>query len=198
MRTSFAPSAGLDRAADVAQVGFLRGNVPSGDRDVLVEQLGDGDVRVRLPSCPREREQTAGLDLRLCLGPAGLPEPDLAAGQRSLPAYTLARRHPLTVTLCNRTCSRGRLHSHRLVGPRTGHKSTGEGIKPRWGGWGSNPRPADYEEAALVGVGAGREPLVFIGAGQPGSIGMPRDRLGQGGRDGCSHSVPLRGPVVGR
>jgi len=46
----------------------------------------------------------------------------------------------------------------------------------RWGGWGSNPRPADYEDTGLAGIGAGRAPSVGIGAGQPGSSRMGRDR----------------------
>jgi hypothetical protein len=79
------PECGLDGAADIAEVGLHRGHVPPGHRNVLVEQSGDGDVRVRLPPCPCEREQLAELDLRLDLGPAGLPEPELAAGQRVLP-----------------------------------------------------------------------------------------------------------------
>jgi tetratricopeptide (TPR) repeat protein len=44
------------------------------------------------------------------------PEPDLTTGQRSLPASTLTRQDPSA------------------------------GVNPRWGGWGSNPRPADYEK----------------------------------------------------
>jgi hypothetical protein len=83
------PQHRLDRAPDVAEVGFRCGHVPPGDRNVLVEQLGHGDVRVGLTSCPREREQPAELDLRLYLGLPGLPEPDLAAGQRVLPGVYL-------------------------------------------------------------------------------------------------------------
>ena len=38
------PERGLDGAADVAEVGLQRGHVPPGDRNVRVEQLGDGDA----------------------------------------------------------------------------------------------------------------------------------------------------------
>jgi len=44
------PERGLDSAADVTEVGFLRGNLPPGDGDVCVEQFGDGDARVGVPS----------------------------------------------------------------------------------------------------------------------------------------------------
>ena len=40
------PERRLDGAADVTEVGFLRGNLPPGDGDVCVEQFGDGDARV--------------------------------------------------------------------------------------------------------------------------------------------------------
>jgi hypothetical protein len=76
---------GLDSAAYVTEVRLLRGDVSPGDRQVLVEQFGDGEVRVRLPPGPRELEHLAELDLRLDLGLAGLPELELAAGQRVLP-----------------------------------------------------------------------------------------------------------------
>ena len=37
------PERGLDGAADIPEVSLLRGDVPSGGEDVLVEQLGDSD-----------------------------------------------------------------------------------------------------------------------------------------------------------
>jgi hypothetical protein len=88
------PERGLDGAADVAEVGLFRGDVSPCDRHVRVEQLGDGDARVGLPSCPRELEQPAELDLRLDLRPASLPEPDLAAGQRVLARVHLGTPRP--------------------------------------------------------------------------------------------------------
>jgi hypothetical protein len=63
------PERGLDGAADIPEVGLLRGDVPSGGEDVLVEQLGDGDVRVRLPPCACELEQ---LDKQLLYVTGGL------------------------------------------------------------------------------------------------------------------------------
>jgi hypothetical protein len=36
-----------------------------------------------------------------------------------------------------------------------------------WGGWGSNPRPADYEEAGPPRVAAGRWSVYRIAPGQP-------------------------------
>ncbi len=88
------PERGLDGAADVAEVGLRRGHVPPGDRYVLVEQLGDGDFRVGLPSRSRELEKPAELDLRLDPGLAGLAEPELAAGQRVLPGVYLGTLGP--------------------------------------------------------------------------------------------------------
>jgi len=79
----------LNRTADVPEVRLARGQVPPGDRHVLVEQLGDGDIRVGLPPGAGELEQPAELDLRFDLGLAGLPEADLAPGQRVLPGVHL-------------------------------------------------------------------------------------------------------------
>jgi hypothetical protein len=86
---------GLDGAADISEVGLLRGNVPPGDRNVLVEQFGDGDVRIRLPSCPRKREELAS---SICASTSvflvflnRISRP--VSG--SLPAYTLTRHDPL-------------------------------------------------------------------------------------------------------
>jgi hypothetical protein len=60
-----------------------------------------------------------------------------------------------------------------------------------WGGWGSNPRPADYEETGPVAIGAGLERSRAIGAGQLGAGRMRRDRPGRGGMGRmfpfCSH-----------
>jgi hypothetical protein len=67
----------------------------AGCRHVLVEQLGHGDGGIGLPPGLRHREQLAELDLRGPLGLACLAEPDLPAGERSVPAYTLARQDPL-------------------------------------------------------------------------------------------------------
>jgi hypothetical protein len=50
-----------------------------------------------------------------------------------------------------------------------------------WGGWGSNPRPADYEETGPAAIGAGREPSLSISAGQLGPSRTGRDRPGRGG-----------------
>jgi hypothetical protein len=83
---------------------------------------------------PRELEQLAQLDLRLDLGLAGLAEAELAAGQRVLPGVHLAGG-----------CIAPPTSVHEWV-----HGPTRVAIKPRWGGWGSNPRPADYESAALT------------------------------------------------
>ena len=61
-----------------------------------------------------------------------------------------------------------------------------------WGEWGSNPRPADYEEPA-------RLPLMLAERLHCPSVLVSRDLAGPGGtgqdgagRDGCSHSVPIR------
>ena len=48
-----------------------------------------------------------------------------------------------------------------------------------WGGWGSNPRPADYEETGPAAVRAGRVPSLSISAGQLGSGRTGRDRPGR-------------------
>jgi hypothetical protein len=68
-------------------------------------------------------EQLAELDLRGPFGLAGLAEPDLAARQRIDPG----------------------VHLHAPG-------SAGESlyVSGRWGGWGSNPRPADYENYGPV------------------------------------------------
>ena len=120
----------------------IRGHVPPGDRDVLVEQLGDGDVRVGLPSCPREREQLAELDLRLDLGLAGLPEPDLAAGQRVLPGVYLGTPRParqLLYVTGRTTRHGGRVHRRTDIGPRTGPRIDREALKPQVGRAGLEP-----------------------------------------------------------
>ena len=57
-----------------------------------------------------------------------------------------------------------------------------------WGGWGSNPRPADYEETGPAAIGASREHAADISAGQPGSSRTGWDRLG---RDGMGRMFPF-------
>jgi len=59
----------VDGPPDVPEVAFPGGHVPPGCRHVLVEQLGHGDIRVRLPPGLGHREQLAELDLR---GPLGV------------------------------------------------------------------------------------------------------------------------------
>jgi hypothetical protein len=74
---------------------LLSGYVPPGCQHVLVEQLGHGDGRVGPPSRYGLLEQLAELDLG---GPFGLTcpaQPDLAARQGSIPAYTFTRQDPL-------------------------------------------------------------------------------------------------------
>jgi hypothetical protein len=149
---------GLDSAADVTEVGLLRGDVPPCDRQVLVEQLGNGDVRIMLPSGTRELEQLDELDLRHDLGPAGLPEPDLAPGQRVFPCVHPGTPRParrlLDVT-AGLTRQATQLQSPRSTNEsridRRGHKTR------RWGGRGSNPRPADYEKHAQLQHAPGQQ-----------------------------------------
>src|SRR5207244_3243478 len=98
-------------------------------------------------SCPREREQPAELDLRLYLGSAGLPEADLAAGQRVSPGVYLgtprSARQLLYVTGGD-VRHVGRVHRHTVIGPQSGPR----GRLPMllnswWGARGSNPEPTD-------------------------------------------------------
>jgi hypothetical protein len=117
---------GHDGAAYVTEVRILRGDVPPCDRQILVKQLGDGDAQIRLPPGPRELKQPAELDLRLDLGPAGLPEPDLAAGQRVLPGVYLgaprSARQLLYVTGWGMRHG-GRVHRRTDIGPRSGPRT---------------------------------------------------------------------------
>src|SRR5262249_16477997 len=115
---------------------------------------GDRDLRVRLPSCPRKREQPAELNLRLYLGLAGLPEPELPTGQRVLPRVYLgtprSARKLLYVT-GGGPGHGGGVHRPIALGPRTGPRTNLAVERNRWwGGWGSNPGPADYESAPAV------------------------------------------------
>jgi hypothetical protein len=112
----------------------LRGDVPPRDRNAPVEQLGDGDLRVGLPPCPGEYEQPAELDLRLDLGLAGLPEAELAAGQRILPGVRLGTPRPAQQLLyVTGRANAADYTAADFVGPRNRQESAGEGIKPQVG-----------------------------------------------------------------
>ena len=60
-----------------------------------------------------------------------------------------------------------------------------------WGGWGSNPRPADYEETGPACIDAGRDRASSICTNQLGSTGTGQDRPGRRGTGRmfpcCSH-----------
>ncbi len=126
---------GLGKIADavghpvpVSVLGAELGRVPTG-------------ARHRVPPGLRERKQLTVLYLGGELALAGLPEPDLAAGQQVLSGVDLgtprATRQLLYVT------GRGAWHGTADIGPRTGSTgNAGRTINLRWGGWGSNPRPA--------------------------------------------------------
>src|SRR5215472_136147 len=125
--------------ASVETSHLATGTYPSSS-SVPVEQLGDRDVRIRVPPSLRELEQPAQLDLRLDLGLAGLPEPELAAGQRVLPRRT--PWHATTrsaVALCDRRTNAADYTAADFVGPRTSHESTGEAIRPQVGRVGLEP-----------------------------------------------------------
>jgi hypothetical protein len=83
------PEGGFDGPADIPEVAHPGGYVPPGCRHVLVEQLGDGDVRVGLPPGLGHREQLAELDLRRPFGLTCPPQPDLTARQRVDPGVYL-------------------------------------------------------------------------------------------------------------
>ena len=96
------------------------------------------------------------------------------------------------VALCDRNGARPRRHTVRPTSVHeTGQATPDITYNRRWGGWGSNPRPADYEETGPAAVGAGREPSLSVSAGQPGSSRTGRDRPGRGGMGRvfplCSH-----------
>ena len=89
------------------------------------------DVRVGLPPSSGHREQLAELDLR----------------------GTRFRRTPWRassgseVALCDQMRSDGPIHRPTDVGIRSGPRLADHGYQNSWwGGWGSNPRPADYEK----------------------------------------------------
>ena len=79
--------------------------------------------------------------------------------------------------------TRGEAAKSQLVGqdPTAG--------QAEWGGWGSNPRPADYEETGRAADGAGRRLACCIAPGQTDATGP--GGMGQDGaeRDECSHNV---------
>ena len=85
-------------------------------------------------------EQPAELDLRLDLGPAGLP----GTGSRGRTAG-LPRRTPWhatirsAVALCDRRTNAAGYTAADFVGPRTSHELTGEGTKTAGGAGGARP-----------------------------------------------------------
>ena len=85
---------GFDRLPDVPLVSLPGGQVPLGERGVLVQQLSHGSAGLGLPAGLRLLEELPELDLRANLGLAGLPEPDLTAGQRVLPGLHLDAEGP--------------------------------------------------------------------------------------------------------
>src|ERR1700733_2856338 len=107
-------------------------------RDVAM--LGARFAGAREVGALRASEQLAELDLRLDLGPAGLPEPEVAAGQRVLPRRTPWHASTRSaVALCDRRTNAASYTAADFVGPRTSHESTGDGIKPQVGRAGLEP-----------------------------------------------------------
>jgi hypothetical protein len=58
-----------------------------------------------------------------------------------------------------------------------------------WGGWGSNPRPVDYEETGPPRVVPGGRPVRYIAPGQSGCSGTMRTGQDRLERDECYHNV---------
>jgi hypothetical protein len=94
-----------------------------------------------------------------------LIEAHLAAAEQT-PALVRGSREGGTITVCVhsafvRCWKRAR---YAVTGAPKGRILPGQAW---WGGWGSNPRPADYEEAGPPRVAAGRWSVYRIAPGQP-------------------------------
>src|SRR4029077_14310662 len=81
---------GLDGAAYVAEVGLLRGDVPPGDRQVLVKQFGNGEAE---SGCRPARASSSSLPSSICASTSVLRVFRNRISRPvsgSFPAYTLA------------------------------------------------------------------------------------------------------------
>jgi hypothetical protein len=122
--------------------------MPLRDLRILVEQLSDGRAGLRLTPGHNLLEQLAELNLRGNLGLAGLPEPDLTTGQRVLPCVHPDTPGPRSVAALRD--QRGLVATKRRFAALTSvREAKVQKVVSWWGGWGSNPRPADYEEPGL-------------------------------------------------
>ena len=75
--------------------------------------------------------------------------PHIGRGQ----GWRVAPRATSAVTLCDRKRRGGTVHHFADASPRTIPRHPPGGSKnPWWGGWGSNPRPADYESRRPVAL----------------------------------------------
>ena len=78
-----------DGPADVPEVALPGGQISTGDRKVLVEQLGHGDIGFGRTAFGRFLQQPAEIEVRLLLGPDGGLEANCAAGERVGPGVHL-------------------------------------------------------------------------------------------------------------